>query len=82
MEQMFHRHLFAFFLEFKQFSFYFSKAVTSFLKLSWDIVRLGVFVTRSLSHIVFVGPSLVIRHSPTQVIPVERNSFEHFPRKF
>lgn len=82
MEQMFHRHLFAFFLEFKQFGFYFSKAVTSFAKLSWDLLRLSVFLLQSMAHILFVGPSMIKWYSPNQMSPVDRNSFEHFPRKF
>jgi hypothetical protein len=82
MEQMFRRHHYAFFLEFKQFSFHFTKATTSFLKLSWEILRLTVFLLRSLGHLFFVGPSLYLWHSPTQSCPVERNTPVYFPRKF
>ena len=79
---MFLRHFCVFFLEFKQFSFYFGKAVTSFAKLSFDLLCLGLFFIRSLGHLLFVGPALVKRDSPTHTTPVDRSSNAQFPRKF
>ena len=82
MEQMFQRHFCVFFLEFKQFSFYIGKAVTSFARLSFDLLRIGLLLIRTLAHLFLVGPTLVTRHSPTDVKPVERNLYVQFPIKF
>lgn len=82
MEQMFQRNFFAFFLEFKQFGFHFSKATTSFLKLNFELLCLLVFLLRCLGHLLFEGPSLNKRHSPTRSTPVEKNAPVCFPPRF
>lgn len=82
MEQMFHGYCFTFFSEFKEFSFYFSKAVKSFLKLNWSLLSLLMFLLKSFGHLFFAGPNLYKRHSPTKSTLVERNVFMHFPRNY
>lgn len=82
MEHAFRWHRFAFFLEFKHFSFHLAKTVTSFLKLSFEVSRLLVFLLKSLIHLLFVGPSLVKWHSPNHKVSVERNIQASYPPKF
>jgi hypothetical protein len=82
MEHVFRRHNYAFFLEFKHFSFHFAKTITSFLKLSFETSRLLVFLLKSLIHLLFVGPSLVKWHSPNHKTSVERNIHATYPPKF
>ena len=82
MEQMFQRNCFVFFSEFRQFSFYFQKTTTSFLKLNWMLVRSCVFLLRSLGHLFFVGPSLYKWHSPYRKVRVEKTLHINQPRLF
>lgn len=82
MEQTFQQNFFAFFLEFKLFGFYFKKAVTSFLKVNFELLCLLVFLLKSLGHLLFVGPSLYKRHSPTHSTIVERSPMGNFHRLF
>lgn len=82
MEHLFRRHNYALFSEFKEFSFYFAKATTSFAKLSWSLTCLTVFCIRSLGHLLFVGPSLYKRHSPYESTIVEKSAPLHFPKSF
>ncbi len=82
MEQMFHRHSYAFFLEFKMFGFYFAKTITSFLKMTFELMRLLVIILRSIWHLLFEGPSLIKWHSPNHYTHVERSTPANFPRMF
>jgi hypothetical protein len=82
MEHMFQRNFFAFFLEFKMFGYYFTKAVSHFMKLLFELVCLLVVLLKCLGHLFFVGPSLIQRLSPNQSKPVEKNRHAFFPRNF
>lgn len=80
MEQLFQGYFFTFLLEFKEFSFYFSKATRSFLKLNWKLLTLLVFLLQSLGRLLFVGPVLYKWHSPNKLTLVERSTIMNFPR--
>lgn len=82
MEQTFQRNLFSFFLEFKQFSLFFTKTIKSFLKLSFELICLIGVLINYLWHLFFVGPSLYKWHSPYQKSQVERCSPANFPKSF
>ena len=82
MEHAFRWHHYAFFLEFKHFSFHFAKTITSFLKLIFEVTRLTVILLKSLVHLLFVGPTLVKWHSPNHRVEVERSTQVSYPPKF
>ena len=82
MEYVFHRHRFAFFLEFKMFGFYFAKTITSFLKMNFELMRLLVVLLRCLWHLLVEGPSLIKWHSPNHFSHVEKSTQANFPRIF
>jgi len=81
MEQMFRWHSHAFFLEFREFSFHFLKAIKSFLKIVFELSRLFVVLLRSLAHLFFEGPSLSKWHSPNHKVQVEKFAPMQFPPK-
>ena len=80
MEQLFQSNRFAFFLEFKEFSYHFLRTSKSFAKLLWELSRLSVFILRSLGHLLFAAPSLYKWHSPTQTEMISRWTPVHPPR--
>jgi hypothetical protein len=72
MEQLFSRHCYAFFQEFNVFRSHFSKAITSFLKLSLKLARLTYLLVENLIMLVLAQPTLYKWHSPTKKTVVMR----------
>lgn len=82
MEQTFQRNFFALFLEFKQFSFFFTKTLKSFCKLNYELLCLLGFLINCLWHLFFEGPTLYKWHSPNHKTQVERSTPASFPKSF
>ena len=72
MEQMFHRHRYAFFQEFNEFRSLFTKTIKSFMKLSLKLTGLMYSLTEMLVMLSLPRPTLYQWHSPTKRSVVER----------
>ena len=72
MERLFQQNFYTFFLEFKQFRFYFYKTLTSFTKLIFNLFLIILELFRCFFYLLFNSSSLYKWHSPTKRTIVER----------
>ena len=72
MEQMFHGHRYAFFLELNVFKSNLSKTIISFLRLSFKFTGIMYLLAKTLVVVILSRPILYQWNSPTERTVVER----------